>query len=850
MGAVYPRSARRPPQTAILLVATTCLLIASPSIAGAAVENGLDAWLRYRRIADEGSRRMYARLPASVVVIGEGEVLRSARRELTAGMRGMLERVLREERSLPREAAFVIGTADALARAGLSVSPLPVGDGYAIAWIEANGNSHLVVAGGTARGALYGTFALLRKLALRQPLEDLAGASAPAAPVRWVNEWNNLDGTIERGYGGRSLFFANDHVRDDLARAGQYARLLASLGINACSVNNVNADPRLLTAAYRPELARLAAAFRPWGVQLAIAIDFASPQKIGGLDTFDPLDPAAARWWQEAIDGLYSAVPDLAGIVLKADSEGRVGPSAYKRTHADAANVIARPLAPHGGLLFYRGFVYDHHMDWRNLKNDRARAAYDNFIGLDGKFADNVILQIKHGPIDFQVREPVSPLFGALERTNEAIELQITQEYFGQQRHMVFIVPMWKEALDFDLHAAAGPTPVKDVVKGAVFRRPTGGFVGVSNVGLDDTWLGSHLAQANLYGFGRLAWNPDLSSQEVAGEWTRLTFGHDPDVVATITGMLLRSWRTYENYTGPLGLQTLTDIVGPHFGPAVEASERNGWGQWHRADHDGVGMDRTVSTGTGYIGQYRPAVASLYESLDTCPDDLVLFMHHVPYTHVLHSGKTVIQTIYDMHIAGADDAERYVEEWRALEGRVGEPRYGEVLAQLEYQAGHARVWRDAVATWFWKTSGIPDAHGRVGTHPGRIEAEAMTLEGYQPQDVVPWEAASGSRAVACPGARCSASVAFRGEPGWYEVITQYFDQRDGAASFELWLNDQRIDAWRADDHLPSAKLDAHTSTWRRTRGVALRPGDTLRVTGVPSGADGAGLDYIELRPGS
>jgi alpha-glucuronidase len=311
--------------------------------------------------------------------------------------------------------------------------------------------------------------------------------------------------------------------------------------------------------------------------------------------------------------------------------------------------------------------------------------------------------------------------------------------------------------------------------------------------------------------------------------------------------MLLRSWRTYENYTGPLGLQTLTDIVGPHFGPAVEASERNGWGQWHRADHDGVGMDRTVATGTGYIGQYRPAVARMYESIESCPDDLLLFMHHVRYTHVLHSGKTVIQTIYDTHVEGADDAARYVDEWRDLEGRVGEPRYGEVLSQLEYQAGHARVWRDAVATWFWKTSGIPDAHGRIGSHPGRTEAEAMALAGYQPLDVLPWEAASGSRAVACTSARCSARFTFSGTAGWYEVITQYFDQRDGAASFELWLNDQRIDAWQSGDDLPSGRIDAHTSTWRRLRGLPLRPGDTLRLVGTPDRADVAAIDYVEIR---
>src|ERR1019366_6728850 len=302
----------------------------------------------------------------------------------------------------------------------------------------------------------------------------------------------------------------------------------------------------------------------------------------------------------------YAAVPDLAGLVVKADSEGRVGPSTYGRTHADAANVIARALASHGGRVAYRGFVYDHHMDWNNPKNDRARAAWDNFKPLDGKFDDNVLIQVKHGPIDFQVREPASPLFGALPKSHEAIELQITQEYTGQARHMVYLVPMWKEALDFDMRVGDKATPVKRLVNG---------FVGVANVGLDDSWFGNQLSQANLYGFGRLAWNPDLSAAQIADEWTKHTFGEAPEV----TAMLMSSWRTYENYTGQLGLQTLTDITGNHYSVNVEASERNGWGQWHRADKQGVGMDRTVATGTGYVGQYSPAVARVYESLENCP---------------------------------------------------------------------------------------------------------------------------------------------------------------------------------------------------------------------------------------
>jgi alpha-glucuronidase len=485
---------------------------------------------------------------------------------------------------------------------------------------------------------------------------------------------------------------------------------------------------------------RIAEAFRPWGVRVALAVDFGSPKTIGGLDTFDPLDPKVAAWWKDKIDELYRAVPDLAGIVLKADSEGRVGPSTYGRTHADAANVVARGLQPHGGLLFYRGFVYDHHMDWKNPKNDRGRAAYDNFQPLDGKFDANVIVQIKHGPIDFQVREPASPLFAALEKTNQAIELQITQEYFGQSRHNVFLVPMWKTALDFDMQAG-GTTPVKALAAGKTFHRPIGGFVGVSNIGLDENWSGNQLSQANLYGFGRLAWNPDLTAQQIIDEWTRLTFGDDPKTVETITAMQLASWPTFEKYTGPLGLQTLTDIVGDHYGVAVEASEHNGWGQWHNADEKGVGMDRTVATGTGYIGQYRPAVAKMFESLESCPDDLLLFLHHVPYTYKLHSGKTVVQYIYDSHYEGADAVAGWVRDFQALRGHIDDQRYSEILAQLRYQAAHVEVWRDAVNDWFHRASGIADTKGRVGNHPGRSEAEAMKLDGYTVADITPWEAA-------------------------------------------------------------------------------------------------------------
>ena len=828
-----------------------CLLVLAAALRA---ETGRDAWLRYRPIEGPALEQYRQAVPAVVTVLDESRVAASARGELLRGVRGMLGRTLRAARAIPPESAIVVGTVAEIRAAAPQWrldANLPA-DGFWLKTIAAGRFRYTVVAGANSRGLLYGVFALLRKIAIGEPAGSLDERDAPYAPVRWLNHWDNLDGSIERGYGGRSIFWEGGKARADLSRAGEYGRLLASLGIDGCSIDNVNADLRFLSPELAPEIARIAAALRPWGVRVAISVDFGSPQKVGGLSTFDPLDPQVSAWWQARADELYRAVPDLAGFVMKTDSEGRVGPSAYGRTHADAANVVARALKPHGGLLFYRGFVYDNHMDWRNPKNDRGRAAWDNFHDLDGRFDDNAFLQIKNGPIDFQVREPASPLFGALEKTNQVVELQITQEYFGQARHNVFLVPYWKETLDFDMHAkGADPTPVKALVAGKTFDRPGGGFVGVSNAGLDDNWFGNQLSQANLYGFGRLAWNPDLSSQRIVDEWTKLTFGLDPKVVDTISAMQLGTWRTYENYTGPLGLQTLTDIVGDHYSVNVEASERNGWGQWHRADETGVGMDRTVATGTGFIGQYRQAVAQVYESLGSCPDDLLLFLHHVPYGYKLHSGQTVVQFLYDSHYQGAAAVAAYVRRWQTLQGLVDESRYGEILAQLQYQAGQATVWRDAVTTWFRKASQIADAQGRVGNYPGRFEAESLTLEGYTARSIAPApeEDASGGRIVTCPaGATCSATMQYTGEAGWYTLGVEYFDLPSGVSRYRVFVGEQLIDEWSADLRLPSRRIDAGASTRRVIAGVALRPGDRIRIEGRPGGGEPAPLDYIEIQP--
>ena len=812
-------------------------------------ETGRDAWLRYAPLAD-AERAKYMSLPASVVAVGDSELVHSAQKELVRGFRGMMERTLREDKELPQENAFILGTLDSIHSVIPNLRPANklATDGYWLTTAKVKGHDVVVITAANDRGVLYGVFAFLSKIARNQVISPLNEIEQPYAPIRWVDQWDNLNGTIERGYAGPSIFFADDNVREDLTRASEYARLLASVGINGCAINNVNSNPRVLEASFLPQLARIASVFRPWGIKLSISVDVSSPKAIGKLDSFDPLDPHVIEWWKQKVDEIYTLIPDFAGFVVKADSEGQPGPSSYGRSPADAANVIARALKPHGGIIFYRAFVYNHHLDWNNPKNDRARAAYDIFHPLDGKFDDNVIVQIKHGPIDFQAREPVSPLFAGLQKTNSAVELQVTQEYTGQQRHAVFLPSMWKVMLDFDLHANNAVTPMKAIVAGRTFHRPLGGFVAVVNVGMDENWMAHPLAMANLYGYARLAWNPNQSVTSIADEWTRLSFGNDSLVVRTISDIQLNSWRAYENYTGPLGAQTLTNILGSHYGPGIESSENNGWGQWHRADHEGFGMDRMVATGTGFAGQYPEAVAKMYESLQTTPDELILFFHHVPYTYKLHSGKTVIQSIYDSHYQGVTQVQGFVTQWKLLHGHIDDTRYADVLQRLEYQVGHATVWRDAICNYFLKLSGIPDQQGRAGHFPNRIEAEAMQLSGYQPVDVMPWENASSGKGVQCSESKgCTASFKFERSAGWYKLNIQYFDQTNGQSKFRVYVGQQRVDEWIANEQLPRAvNMSGDSSIRHTTKGLALRPGDEIRIEGIPDGGELAPLDYVEI----
>jgi len=568
-----------------------------------------------------------------------------------------------------------------------------------------------VVAGGPA-GLLYGLFELARRGESGFGADFGPQRHEPVMRRRMLDHWDNVDvhpvmGQVERGYSGGSLFWADGALRDR-TRVTAYARLLAATGINAVAVNNVNVhatEARLLTDRLG-EVAAIAAAFRPYGIRTHLSVSFAAPRTLGGLSTADPLDPAVRDWWASAARRVYETIPDFGGFVVKADSEGQPGPFAYGRDHADGANLLADALAPHGGVVHWRAFVYNHRQDWRDRTTDRARAAHDHFTPLDGRFRDNVVLQVKYGPLDFQAREPVSPVIAAMPRTSLAVEMQVTQEYTGQQKHACYLGPQWSEMLGFRLGAAG------DVA--AVAARGDG-LVAVSNVGDDPFWTGHPLAQANLYAFGRLAWDPALDPAAILDEWIDLTFGVSTEdgLRAALHAILDDSWRTYERYTAPLGVGFMVR-PGHHYGPDVDGYEYTPWGTYHFADRDGVGVDRTRATGTGYTGQYPPPWCDVYESPATCPDEVLLFFHHVPYGHVLHSGKTVIQHIYDSHFAGAAQAARMRQAWRAVPvgGLLAADLHARVGERLDEQVRCAEEWRDQVNTYFYRKSGVPDAHGR------------------------------------------------------------------------------------------------------------------------------------------
>ncbi|PWY94232.1 putative alpha-glucuronidase A [Aspergillus sclerotioniger CBS 115572] len=819
-----------------------------------AAEDGYNGWLRYAPIPCDLS--CLQALPSHVVLLNStrGNPIETAGRELKAGFQSILSKNLS---SLPLQcdspASILVATVDEYRQRcnGNITVPALDDDGF---WLQSRGDTVRIL-GQNDRGALYGAYEYLSMVAQRN-FSHVAYASSPHAPIRWVNQWDNMDGSIERGYGGASIFFENGTVVDDLAPVEQYARLLASIRVNAIVVNNVNANATLLLPENMKGLARIADTCRPYGVQIGISLNFASPEDVGSLDTYDPLDSGVIAWWQNITDSLYTYVPDMAGYLVKADSEGQPGPDTYNRTLAQGANLFARALQPHGGVLMFRAFVYDDNLNESDWKADRAKAAVEYFKDLDGQFEENVVVQIKYGPIDFQVREPTSPLFANLYHTNTAIELEVSQEYLGQQCHLVYLPPLWKTVLDFDLRVDHQPSVVRDIISGERFNRSLGGWAAVVNVGTNRTWLGSHLAMSNLYAYGRLAWSPTDDSEQILQDWTRLTFGQSHQVVDTITDMSMASWPAYENYTGNLGIQTLTDILYTHYGPNPATQDNNGWGQWTRADHLSVGMDRTVGNGTGYTGQYPEEVARVYESLEATPDDLVLWFHHVPWNHRLHSGETVIQHFYNAHYAGAETAQGFISQWESLKGLIDQERYEAMGTRLVYQAGHSIVWRDAIVNFYYNMTGIPDVYGRVGHHPWRIEAESMALDGYELYTVSPFEAASNTTAIVTTSNSTTgvARTTLQAPSGTYDIGVNYYDLYGGQSHWTLSVNGNVVGQWLGDmdhhslGHTPSIYLDGHSATRVTFKGIEIQQGDELKIVGQANGVEPAPVDYVVLLP--
>lgn len=583
-----------------------------------------------------------------------------------------------------------------------------LGEGYTIA--ESSGK--ITVTSGTDKGLLYGAFALIRQVQTQKPVAGMNLTEQPSNPLRILNHWDNMDGSIERGYSGNSFFFENNQIIIN-ERTQAYARLCASVGINTVVINNVNVRAqanRLLEEEHRDNLRALAKQFQAYGLDIYISLNFALPIITGSLSTADPLHKTVKAWWKEKLGSAMADIPNLRGFLVKADSEGEPGPFTYGRTHCDGANMLADAVADMGGKIIWRCFVYDCRQDWRDTKTDRARSGYDNFIRLDGKFRDNVTLQVKNGPMDFQVREPVSPLLGGLQYTNQILEVQIAQEYTGQQRHVCYLIPMFREILAFHTYCKKENDTVADIVSGKTFGQHFCGMAAVCNTGNDDNWTGHDLAAANWYGFGRLSFQTSCSAEEIAEEWVCCTLGSRPKLLQGIRQILMMSWPAYEKYTSPLGIGW---FVNPHnhYGPNVEGYEYDRWGTYHRADHLGIGVDRS-SKGTGFAALYHKENAALYESVETCPEELVLFFHRLAYRHKLKSGKTLIQHIYDSHFEGAQEAEQMADIWESLRGELPERIYARVRQRFAHQLAHSKEWRDRVNTYFHRISAIEDKQGR------------------------------------------------------------------------------------------------------------------------------------------
>ncbi|NIJ33952.1 alpha-glucuronidase [Sphingomonas oligoaromativorans] len=699
-------------------LAAAALLAGISGVAHA--EDGYELWLRYKPLPAAEQSAMGAHASA-IVAPGSSDTVRVAVDELRRGFGGMTGHA-------PERAAGVGAGAILLATPGespdVAALKLPLDalgkEGFLIRSIAIGGQPVTLVTANSDIGLLYGAFRLLELAEAGQSLDKLDIQSAPKLQLRVLDHWDNLDRTVERGYAGQSIWDWWKLPDWKAPRYTDYARANASIGINGAVLNNVNAQPESLTAPFIAKAAALADVFRPYGIKVYLSPRFSAPIEIGGLKTADPLDPEVKAWWKAKADEIYRAIPDFGGFLVKANSEGQPGPQDYHRTHADGANVLADAVRPHGGVIMYRAFVYS-----ENNNEDRAKQAYSDFKPIDGKFADNVIVQVKNGAIDFQPREPFHPLFGAMPKTPLMMEFQITKEYLGFATHLVYLGPLFQETLESDTYAHGKGSTVAHVLEGKVDPYRLTGMAGVANIGSDRNWSGSVFNQANWYAFGRFAWNPDASAEKIATEWARMTFTPDPAFVAPTVKMMMGSREAAVDYMTPLGLAHQMG-TSHHYGPAPWVSDlkRPEWNPtyYSRADANGIGFDRTA-TGSNAVAQYAPPVARMFANPKTTPETLLLWFHHMPWDTRMASGRTLWADLIAHYDAGVADVGAMRAEWARLRPYVDADRFAETSVFLSIQQREAQWWRDASIAYFQSVSKRP--------LPAGVTPPARTLEYYE-----------------------------------------------------------------------------------------------------------------------
>lgn len=660
-------------------------------------EDGYRLWLRYDKIENTVLLAQYKKIIQSVSIDGYSSTKIIIRNEIKNGLEGLLGASISFNSKSP---SIIIAKNIADSNTQLQKTGK---EGYIIFTKTVSGKKIITISANTDIGLLHGTFNFLRLLQTQQPIEDLNIVSAPKIKLRILNHWDNLNRYVERGYAGISIF--NWHTLPGYIdqRYVDYARANASIGINGTVLTNVNANATVLTKPYLEKVKALADLFRNYGIKVYLTARFSAPIEIGNLSTADPLNDSVRLWWKEKAKEIYSIIPDFGGLLVKANSEGQPGPQEYKRTHADGANMLADAVAPFGGIVMWRAFVYNPE------SNDRFKQAYEEFQPLDGKFGKNVLVQVKNGPIDFQPREPFSPLFGAMPQTPVMMEFQLTQEYLGQGTNLVYEAPMFKEVLNTDTYAKGKNSTVAKVIDGSLNNHELSGMAGVSNIGNDINWCGHPFAQANWYALGRMSWDDDLSSEQIATEWIKQTFTNDKKAVSVIQNIMLNSHEAVVNYMTPIGLAHIM-YNGHHYGPMPWGNTlgRPDWNPvyYHRADSMGIGFDRTIK-GTNALAQYKPEVSKLFTDINSCPDKYLLWFHHAAWDHKMQSGRTLWNELCYKYYTGVDSVTSFQKQWNSIRNKIDEERFRQVDQLLYIQYQDAVWWRNACLLYFQTFSKMP-----------------------------------------------------------------------------------------------------------------------------------------------